>query len=364
MQDQDKDIFGEVNDTEAPKDAADPTKQLYHLPADSTVEWFAAKNVFAKPKTLKDCTVSLFVRFLSWQIKAENQAVYEGSGVATPGTLRNQLVVRYHPIPEGYGDGELSGRIPCKIQFGETCRWCGEKTRAEKRFPRDSQPADYFKKVIAAFKSKDKTVMLGEVWAQGDGGVWEKSEKIQMFEFANYLKNGRPFVQILNDRSNDADKRIRIDKKSYAGYVAPVVLKVTFSWPTKNGVPEHGQYSTWTPTDVTPFPVEAGGPDVGPTMFSKEWAKAVAQNDPASWINRTAFSKLDAADAGRWVYDVFTGKESAAPKLDLDTAEFGQLLDVIAKNKEKFDAAGVDANEYSYDMVEVLRPIIKGVLHG
>lgn len=372
MQDQDNDIFGEVVETEAPKEQNDPSHQLYHLP-DGTAkdklgvvdpfkaDWFVAKNMFdKKPKEMKDCTASVIVRFLSWQISVEQQAVYQGSGTATPGTLRNQLISRYHPIPEGYADGALSGRAPCKLQFGESCKACEEKNKADKRFPRDSQPADYFKKVIAGFKAKDKTVMLGNIYTPGDGGVWETDGKTYVFEFANYVKNGRTFTTILNDRSNDADKRLRIDKKTYAGYVAPVPIKLTYSWPTKNGKPEHGQFSTWTVTDATPYPVEAGGPDV--SKFSKEWAMSIAKHDPAGWINRAAFPKLDWAEVGKYVYDVFTGKVAAASEVKVDDADFGQLLEIIEKHKEKF--ADVNVAEFSYDMVEPLRSIVKGVLHG
>jgi len=361
MNDQEPDIFGEVNDTEAPKTQYDPTTQLYLLP-ENTAEWFVAKKEFDKPKDVKDCTASAVVRFLSWQIGAENQAIYMGSGVATPGTLRNQLVVRYHPIPDGFGEGAQSGRVPCKLQFGESCKGCEERNKAEKRFPRDKQPTDYFKNVIAQFKAKDKTLMLGLVYTQDDGGQWVTDGKIRVFEFGNFVRNGRTFTQILNDRANDADKRIRIDKKSYAGYVSPVAIKITYSWPTKAGKPENSQFSTWSPTDATPFPVEAGGPDV--SKFSKEWATGIAKNDPASWINRNAFPKLNFAEVGQWVYDGFTGKRSAAPEVDLDVADLGQLLAVVEAHKAKFDAAGVNPADFDYSMVESLRAIVKGVLHG
>lgn len=359
MNDQEQDIFGEVFETEAPKEQNDPTKQLYLLPAD-TAEWFIAKQAFDKPKDVKDCTASVVVRFLSWQIAPENQAVYMGSGVSTPGTLRNQLIVRYHPIPDGFGDGALSGRVPCKLQFGESCKACEERAKADKRFPRDSQPADYFKRVIAPFKAKDKTLMLGLVYTQGDGGVWETDGKIKAFEFGNFVRNGRTFTQILNDRANDADKRVRIDKKSYAGYVAPVAIRITYAWPTKGGKPEHGQYSTWSPVDALPFPVEAGGPDV--SKFSKEWAIATAKHDPASWINKAAFPKLNWAEVGQYVYDVFTGKVSTEPKVDLDTADFGQLLEIVGKHPDEF--ADLDVSTFSYDMVEALREIVKGTFNA
>jgi hypothetical protein len=360
MNDQEQDIFGEVAETEVPKAQNDPNHQLYIIP-EGVAEWFIAKNHFGKnPKEVKDCTASLIVRFLSWQISAEQQAVYMGSGVSTPGTLRNQLIVRYHPIPEGYADGALSGRAPCKLQFGESCKACEERIKADKRFPRDSQPADYFKKVIAPFKPKDKTVMLGQVYEQGDGGEWVTDGKIYVFEFANYVKHGRTLTTIINDRANDADKRLRIDKKTYAGYVSPVAIKLTYSWPTKNGKPEYGQYSTWTVTDATPFPVEVGGPDV--SKFSKEWAIATAQHDPAAWINRNAFPKVVWSEVGKWAYDVFTGKASVAPKVDLDTADFGELLEIVGNHPDKF--ADLDVSQFSYDMVEALREIVKGVLHG
>ena len=254
----------------------------------------------------------------------------------------------------------MSGRVPCKLQFGESCKACEERIKADKRFPRDSQPADYFKKVIAPFKPKDKTVMLGQVYEQGDGGEWVTDGKIRAFEFGNFVRNGRTLTTIINDRANDADKRLRIDKKTYAGYVSPVAIKLTYSWPTKNGKPEYGQYSTWTVTDATPYPVEAGGPDV--SKFSKEWAKDVAQHDPAAWINRNAFPKVVWSEVGKWVYDVFTGKASVAPKVDLDTADFGELLEIVGNHPDKF--ADLDVSQFSYDMVEALREIVKGVLHG
>ena len=131
MNDQEQDIFGEVAETEVPKAQNDPNHQLYIIP-EGVAEWFIAKNHFGKnPKEVKDCTASLVVRFLSWQISAEQQVVYQGSGTAVPGTLRNQLIVRYHPIPEGYADGALSGRAPCKLQFGESCKACEERIKAE-----------------------------------------------------------------------------------------------------------------------------------------------------------------------------------------------------------------------------------------
>jgi hypothetical protein len=360
MNDTNTDIFGEVADTEVPTTQADPTKQLFNIPESTGVEWFLPKRKFAAPKETKDCTTSLVVRFLSWKIRNETQTVYQGSGISTPGTLRNQMVVRYHPIPEGY-DAGLSGRVPCHLQFGETCAWCGERAKADKRFTRDKQPANYFRDVIAKFKAKDKTVMLGNVYQPNETtGQWETDGVIYAFEFSDFVRNGRTFSQIINDRANDADKRIRIDKKSYAGYVSPVAIKITYSWPTKAGKPEKGQFSTWAPTDATPFPIEAGGPDV--SKFTKEWAMGVAQHDPAAWINRTAFAKVDPVDVGRWIYDLFTGKVSLAPKVDLDTADFGQLLAVIEANKDKF--ADLDVAEFSYDMVEQLRPIVKGVLNG
>jgi len=358
---EEQDIFGEVVETEAPKEQNDPTKQLYLLPPDKA-EWFIPKQAFDKPKDVQSCTATAFVRFLSWQISAENQSLYMGSGTSTPGTLRNQLIVRYHPIPDGFGDGAMSGRAPCRLQFGESCKACEEKAKADKRFPRESQPPEYFKKVIAGFKAKDKTVMLGNVYTQGDGGVWETDGKIYVFEFTNYLKSGKTFTAILNDRANDADKRIRIDKKRYAGYVAPVALKLVYSWPTKDGKVDKSKYATWSVTDATPFPVEAGGPDV--SKFSKEWAQGIAKNDPAAWINRGAFPKLNWSEVGQWVYDVFTGKKSAAPDVDLDTADLGQLLAVIENHKPKFDAAGVNPGDYDYSMTEALRSIVKGVLNG
>lgn len=362
MNDTDQDIFGEVADTETPTTQADPNTQLYLIP-EGRAEWFVPKKGFDTPKDVKDCTTSLVVRFLSWKIAPENVPVYMGTGVAAPGILRNQLVVRYHPIPDGFGDGTMSGRVPCGMQFGESCPWCAQKTLAEKRFPRDKQPANYFKEVIAKFKSKDRTLMLGEIWAQDEHGNWATDGKIRAFEFANYLKLGRPFKQIIDDRANDADKRIRIDKKTYAGYVTPVAIKITWSWPVKAGKPEKGQYVTWTPTDATPFPLEAGGPDV--SKVNKEWAVEVASHDPASWINRKAFPKLNAAEVGQWIYKVFTGEiKPQADTINVDTCEFGQLLELIEKNKARFDEANVNPAEYDYTMSEALRAIVKGVLNG
>ena len=167
-------------------------------------------------------------------------------------------------------------------------------------------------------------------------------------------------ASILNDRANDADKRVRIDKKSHAGYVSPVAIRITYAWPTKGGKPEHGQYSTWSPVDALPFPVEAGGPDV--SKFSKEWAIAMAKHDPASWINRNAFPKLVWSEVGKWVYDVFTGKASVAPKVDLDTADFGELLEIVGNHPDKF--ADLDVSQFSYDMVEALREIVKGTFNA
>jgi hypothetical protein len=112
--------------------------------------------------------------------------------------------------------------------------------------------------------------------------------------------------------------------------------------------------------DALPFPVEAGGPDV--SKFSKEWAIATTKNDPASWINKAAFPKLNWAEVGQYVYDVFTGKVSTEPKVDLDTADFGQLLEIVGKHPDEF--ADLDVSTFSYDMVEALREIVKGVLHG
>lgn len=353
------DIFGDVQDTETPKTQYDPAMQLYLLP--ERIPWFVAKNVFGKPKEKQDCTKSLYVRFVSWQIDEETAAVYAGTGVATPGTLRNQLVVRYHPIPDGYGDGTMSGRTPCMLQFGQPCSWCAERSKADKRFPRDKQPADYFKRVIAMFKAKDKTLMIGEIYAQEADGSWKTDGKCYAFEFSGFVRNGRTFVQIINDRANDADKRIRIDKKSYAGYVSPVVIKITYTWPMKEGKPDMGQFSTWSSTDATPFPVEAGGPDV--SKFSKEWAMEIAKVDPAAWINKGAFATVKAEDVGKWAYDVFSGAVSSESASNVDSADFGGLLGIIAANKAKFDGV-VDTTMFSYEMVEPLRAIVKGVLHG
>lgn len=355
------DIFGDVVETEVPKGNFDPTKQLYNLP-DEGVEWFLAKKEFGKPKEIDECTANLVVRFLSWQIHEETQKIYAGSGVNTVGVLRNQLVVRYHPIPEGLTGDLFSGRTPCQMQFGDSCAWCTEKIKADRRFSRDKQPPNYFRDVVAKFKAKDKTVMLGLVYKTDENGEWATDGTIKVFEFANYMKNGRTFSQILNDRANDADKRIRIDKKSYAGYVNPCAINITYSWPTKSGKVDNSKYATWTPTDATPLPhAEAGGPDVSVT--DKEWAVEIAQNDPAMWINREAFASLDPVKAGKYVYDLFTGEASIDEEVDLDTADFGQLLAVVEKNKAKFEGV-IDPTEFTYDMCEPLRDIVKGVLNN
>lgn len=360
MNDTTQDIFGSVEDTDAPTTQADPTRQLYHLP--DAVSWFKTKDVFGKPKEARDCTATLVARFVSWQIQAETAAVYAGTGNATPGVLRNQLVSRFHQIPDGYGDDEgHSRRVPCMLEFGESCAWCAQKKIAENRFPtREQQPKDYFKYVIAPFKPKGKIVMMFEIWKQQADGTWATDGKLHAFEFVNFMKTGVTFKQIIDTRANDADRRIRIDKKTYAGYVTPVALKVTWTFPSKDGKPDGSKYAGWMPTDATPFPPEAGGPDV--SKFSKEWAAGVAKIDPASWINRKAFPKIDPADVGQHVYDVFTGKKSLAPKVDLDTADFGQLLQVVEANKAKFP--DLDTSDFDYSMTEPLRAIVKGVLNG
>lgn len=367
MNDSDNDIFGDVVDTVV-SNKRDPMKQLYLLP-DGTdekkgpvVSWFLAKDVLGKPKEVSDCTAAVYVRFLSWQIGADNQAAYMGSGKSEPGTLRNQLIVRYHAVPDSYDAGiKFSARTPCKAQFGETCPWCTEKVKADKRFTRNTQPANYFKEVIAPFLPKDKTFMLANIYTQDADGLWVTDGKIVAFEFSNYVRNGRTFTQILNDRANDADNRIRIDKKTYAGYVNPVVIKITYSWPTKNNKVDNGQFSTWTPTDATPFPVEAGGPDV--SKFTKEWAIEIAHHDPASWINRDAWANIDAADVSKKLYGLFTGEISPEEDIDLDIADFGQLLAIIEQNKEKFEGV-LDVTAFDYSMEELLREIVKGVLNG
>lgn len=358
MNEQDPDIFGEVVETEAPTEKGDPTRQLYNLPADM-VEWFNANRVFNKPKDKKDCTAAVYVRFLSWQITEASKSIYEGTGSSTVGTLRNQLITRFHPIPDGF-DGEMTGRAPCMLQFGESCKACAEKNKADKRFPRDSQPADYFKKVIGPLKSKDKTLMLGQVYTQDEHGSWITDGKVRAFEFTNYLKSGRTFTTILNDRANDADKRIRIDKKTYAGYVTPVAIRITYSWPIKGDKPDGDRFASWQPTDATPFPVEAGGPDV--MKFTKEWAYTMVKLDPAAWINRHAFPKLDWSAVGTHLYDVFTGKKSLEPAVNVDDADFSQLLEIIEAHKDKF--TDLDITQFTYDMEEPLRAIVKGVLHG
>lgn len=355
------DIFGEVVDTEAPKNDFDPTLRLYNLPED--VQWFLSKHIFNRPKTDKECTKSVIVRFLSWQISEENQSVYAGTGVARPGIMRNQLIVRYHPIPDGYcGDGGFSQRVACKCQFGETCPWCTEKTKAEKRFTRENQPKGYFKDVIAKFKSKDKTLMLGEIYVQDDAGNWDTDHQQYAFEFPNYVKQGRTFTQIINDRSNDADKRLRIDKKSYAGYVTPMAIKITYSWPTNNGQPDNSHYATWAPTDATPFPVEAGGPDV--FGFTKEWAIEIAKRDPAAWINRNGFPNVDPVDCGKWLYGTFAGEISNEPEIDLEKADLGQLLAVVEKNRGKKFPVDFDTSIFGYGDEEALRAVVIGVMKG
>lgn len=351
------DIFGEVADTTPLTSADDPTCRLYLLP--ENVEWFLSKNAFDTPKDVNSCTASIVVRFLSWQITSATQSVYMGSGTSTPGTLRNQMISRFHPVPEGYEGASYGQRVPCKKQFGANCEWCNEKQHAEKRFSRDNQPTGYFKNVIAPFMSKDKTVMLGKIFTQNENGVWEESEKIQAFEWGNFVRQGRSFSQILNDRANEADKRFRIDKKTFAGYVSPVAIRLTYSWATKNGKPDHSQFASWSVCDATPFPVDAGGPDLG--EVNHEWAIEMAKNDPAAWINPDAYKDVDAAKAGQWAYDVFTGKVSVGAEVDLDTADFGQLLEVIGAYPVEF--ADVDTAMFSYQDVEALRAIAKGVLN-
>jgi hypothetical protein len=352
------DIFGEVADTTPVTNAADPTKRLYLLP--ESIEWFLAKNVFDKPKDVDHCTASIVVQFLSWQITAETQSVYMGSGTSAPGTLRNQMISRFHPVPEGFEGASYGQRTPCKKQFGENCLWCNEKQHAEKRFTRDNQPTGYFKNVIAPFMSKDKTVMLGKIFIQNDAGVWDVSEKVQAFEWGNFVRQGRTFSQILNDRGNEADKRFRIDKKTYAGYVSPVAIKITYSWATKNGKPDHSQFASWSVCDATPFPADAGGPDLGDV--NHEWAIEMAKNDPAAWVNRDAYKTVDAAKAGQWAYDVFTGKVSVEGEVDLDTADFGKLLEVVGAHPDKFEGV-INTSEFSYQDCDALRDIIKGVLN-
>lgn len=52
--------------------------------------------------------------------------------------------------------------LPLQVAvWGELAKRARRKSRADKRFPRDNQPADYFKKVAAPFKPKDKTVIKG-----------------------------------------------------------------------------------------------------------------------------------------------------------------------------------------------------------
>ncbi len=355
------DIFADVADTEVPASQSDPTKQLYLLP--EGVDWFVPKLTFgAKPKDVKECTASVVVRFLSWQIQEAFQSVYLNTGNSAPGVLRDQLIVRYHPIPDGYGDttGEY-GRAPCMTQFGETCAACTERTKAEKRFTRDNQPANYFRDVIAKLKAKDKTLMLGQVWETDENGVWVPG-KIMAFEFPNFVRNGRTMTQMLHDRTNDADKRFRMDRKSFAGYVKPVAVRLVYSWPNKDGKPLRDQYSSWALTELTPFPAEgAGGPDV--STFTKEWAVSIAGNDPASWINRGAFPKLFWPEVAKWVYGVFTGEISTEEAVDLDTADFVTLLNVVMNNPKKFDGV-LDTTDYSHDMIEALRAAVKGVLNG
>lgn len=329
--------------------------RLYVLP--EGVQWFLAAERFGTPKHAKDCTANVVVRFLSWQISEECQSCYAGTGLATPGTLRNQLVVRFHNVPQGLAPSW--GRVPCALQFDKACQWCNEKMKAEKRFTRDRQPENYFKDVIAPLKPKERILMIGQVYTPELGKVnhWETDGRIYAFEVPNFVRNGRALPQIINDRANDADKRIRIDKKSYAGYVTPVALNLTYTWPVKGGMVEKGHYSAWTATDALPLPVEAGGPDV--SHFSKEWALNVASNDPASWIDRDAFSNIDATAAGQWYYDVFTGVRTPA-KMDVNTADFGALIELISSDRKKFEA--IEPQDFSYDMVEELRAIVRGIL--
>ena len=60
--------------------------------------------------------------------------------------------------------------------------------------------------------------------------------------------------------------------------------------------------------------------------------------------------------------ETILSKVSAAPEVDLDTADFGELLEIVGNHPDKF--ADLDVSQFSYDMVEALREIVKGVLHG
>ena len=363
MNDNTPSIFDEVQDTEAPQTQGDPTRQLYLLPQDFCT-WFLPKDAFGKPKEIKQCTQHIVARFLSWQIAPESVPVYMGTGVAAAGTLRNQAIVRYHSIPDGFlTDVTGRARVPCMLQFGESCPWCAQKTLAEKRFPRDKQPPDYFKRVIAPFKPKDNTFVLFQLWARDEQEKWVSDGKVYAMEFPNYMKNGSTFREIIDRRANEADKRLRIHKPTYAGYTAPVAIRLTFSWPAKEGKPDGDKFAHWTLTDAVPFPVEAaGGPDV--SNFTKEWAASVAKHDPAAWINKAAFPKVNPKEVGEWLWGVFDGKIQPAQDLNLDTADLGQLLSVIEKHKPKFDAAGVNPADFDYSMTDALRAIVKGVLNG
>lgn len=109
--------------------------------------------------------------------------------------------------------------------------------------------------------------------------------KIRAFKFGNFVRNGRTFTQILNDRANDADKRVRIDKNR----MRATSRRSRFVSPT-HGRPREASRSmagTHMVACGRPLPFVEAKPDV--SKFSKEWAIAMAKHDPASWINRNAF---------------------------------------------------------------------------
>ena len=101
------------------------------------------------------------------------------------------------------------------------------------------------------------------------------------------------------------------------------------------------------------------------SVKDKEKALALANLDPALWINKDAFSNVDYADVAKWLNGCFEGTISVAPSVDLDTCNFGQLLKVIETNKAKFnEIKGFDPADFDVSMVEPLREIVKGVLNG
>lgn len=347
----DNDIFGEVEESVSIQPQR--PNPLYILP--EGVEWFVPNLEFGKPTKKEATTETAIVRFLSWKISVPES--YNLTGTTQQGVLRNMLPVLFHRIPDNYGN-YLVQRVPCRSMFGEACPWCAAKIAADRRLPRDKQPEGYFRECISPLKPKEKLLMMGIVY-KNDGGGWKPDSSIRAFEFSTFVRNGRALREIIDARANDADKRLRIDKKSYAGYVDPVAIKLSYSWPTKDGVVERGRYSAWAVVDATPFPVEAGGPNVA--VVDKEWAVNVAKNDPAAWVTHDD-GGVDPKHVNEWLYGVFTGQIQIAPTVNYDTATFGELLEVVNINKDKFST--LNLADFDYTMTEPLREIVKGVLNG